>query len=304
MAMTDAAVRKAAFEWLERQVELHGDVLEWSLLIEGFEHEGRRVPLASMQGIFKPAACELPLSIRTGSRATYPDRLQSDHLAYSYRGTDPRHRDNVGLRELMTRRIPLVYLLAVAPGRYLAAWPVFVVADDPARLSFQVQVEVPFVNPFAPSAPAPMATGLGIEEAGGRAYASRIVLQRLHQRKFRERVLDAYRSQCSMCRLKHRELLDAAHIKPDTHGGEPVVANGLALCKIHHAAFDVGVLGVRPDDRTIKVRTDILDEVDGPMLKHGIQGLEGKRLWTPRSAAAQPDRAMLEWKWQRFERAG
>ncbi|MGI8867651.1 MAG: HNH endonuclease [Mycobacteriales bacterium] len=49
----------------------------------------------------------------------------------------------------------------------------------------------------------------------------------------------AYETRCAVCRIGHRELLDAAHILPDTHPrGEPVVPNGLALCKIHHAAYD------------------------------------------------------------------
>ena len=44
------------------------------------------------------------------------------------------HRDNAGLRELMRRRIPLVYFFGLLEGRYLAAWPVFVV-DNAARNS-------------------------------------------------------------------------------------------------------------------------------------------------------------------------
>ncbi len=50
-----------------------------------------------------------------------------------------------------------------------------------------------------------------------------------------------------MCRLKHVDLLDAAHILSDSDGGQPVVTNGLSLCKIHHAAYDRGIVGVRPD---------------------------------------------------------
>ena len=53
-------------------------------------------------------------------------------------------------------------------------------------------------------------------------------VRRLHQATFRERVLHAYRTSCAICRLRHRELLDAAHILPDGHPrGEPVVPNGL-----------------------------------------------------------------------------
>ena len=40
----------------------------------------------------------------------------------------------------------------------------------------------------------------------------------------------------ALCRLRHQELLDAAHITPDGDAeGEPVISNGVALCKLHHA---------------------------------------------------------------------
>ena len=51
---------------------------------------------------------------------------------------------------------------------------------------------------------------------------------------------------CALCRLGHRELLDAAHIREDTRGGKPVVPNGLSMCAIHHRAFDSFVLAVSP----------------------------------------------------------
>ncbi|HYS04426.1 MAG TPA: HNH endonuclease [Candidatus Dormibacteraeota bacterium] len=45
--------------------------------------------------------------------------------------------------------------------------------------------------------------------------------------------------------------------------------NGLALSKLHHAAFDRHILGVRPDP-TVGLRLDVLPEPDGPMLKYGL----------------------------------
>ena len=87
----------------------------------------------------------------------------------------------------------------------------------------------------------------------------------MHQQEVRQRVLRAYREQCAICRLRHEELLDAAHILPDGHPrGEPFVPNGLALCKLHHAGFDRHVLGVRPD-LTVELRPDVLHKPDGPM---------------------------------------
>jgi putative restriction endonuclease len=83
---------------------------------------------------------------------------------------------------------------------------------------------------------------------------------RLHQLLFRQHVIYAYSEQCTVCRLRHRELLDAAHILPDGHPeGLPVVPNGLAMCKLHHAAFDGHILGVRPDLK-IEIRSDVLHE--------------------------------------------
>jgi len=117
-------------------------------------------------------------------------------------------------------------------------------------------------------------------------------------------VLQAYETRCALCRLRHADLLDAAHIIRDAdEGGLPVVPNGLALCKIHHAAYDRNILGVRPD-LVIDVRRDILDEADGPMLRHGIQEMAGVRLTVPRQRSAHPDRDSLERRYEEFRAAG
>ena len=95
------------------------------------------------QGIWKPAVCELPISIATVVAGPYSDTFDSERgvLRYAYRGTDPAHRDNVGLRRAMTERVPIVYFHAVDRGQYAAAYPVFVVGDDPDNLMFSMQVD-------------------------------------------------------------------------------------------------------------------------------------------------------------------
>ena len=273
--MIDATIRRAAFDWLAEQVALYDDVLPWRVLIRGFDFKGTRVPLVSMQGIFKPRACVFPLSIRTAIDGPYDDRaVEEGRFLYAYRGTDPNHSDNVGLRELMRRRIPLVYFFGLLKGRYLAAWPVFVVDDEPRTLTFTIQMDDAAVLDINVSA---AAVAVSYEHGGDerRRYVTRELQVRLHQRSFRERVLRAYRSRCAVCRLRHHELLDAAHIVPDSEAGAPRVPNGLALCKLHHAAFDKLFVGVRPDG-IIEVRRDILEEEDGPMP-------------APRPEAASPD---------------
>lgn len=128
--------------------------------------------------------------------------------------------------------------------------------------------------------------------------------QRLHQATFRQRVLQAYRQRCAICRLKHAELLEAAHILPDGHPrGEPIVPNGVSLCTLHHAAFDRHVFGVTPN-LVIEVRRDILEEVDGPMLRYGLQEIEGSKLIVPTSQHLQPRREFLEERYEAFRKAG
>jgi putative restriction endonuclease len=130
-----------------------------------------------------------------------------------------------------------------------------------------------------------------------------VVKQRLHQERFRYLVLSAYRRQCAMCRLRHTPLLDAAHILPDRdERGVPEIPNGLALCRIHHGAYDVGILGVDPACM-IHVRLDVLEEHDGPMLRHGLQELHGERIQTPRRADHLPNPAYLGERFARFEAA-
>lgn len=108
------------------------------LLAEGFQLDGVRVPLLGPQGIFKPRVMELPLSITTTPKGPYNDAFSSDGLLeYRYRGTDPRHRDNVGLRAVAERQLPLVYFHGLVPGRYLATWPVFIVRDRPVLAAYR-----------------------------------------------------------------------------------------------------------------------------------------------------------------------
>lgn len=298
-AGTDLAVRLAAFDWLTEQAALHGDVLSRSLLTAGFDFGGQRVPLLGPQGIFKPRLCRLPLSITSIPGGPYDDGFEGGRLLYAYRGTDPDHPDNAGLRRAMRERVPLVLFHRLDPGAYLCARPVFVVRDDPRRLRFEVQVDDASAARVSPSEHAASEERAEIR----REYVTATFRRRLHQRAFREQVLHAYRHQCALCRLRHAELLDAAHIVADAEDeGDPVVSNGLALCKLHHAAFDAFFLTVRPD-YVVEVRQSLLDETDGPMLLVGLKGMHLQPIQVPRSPLDRPDRDRLERRYERFRLA-
>ena len=302
MAQADALVRLAAFRFLEEQTRLavEGGALMRSVLARGFDYDGQRVPLMGPQGIFKPRLCEIPISITTvpiveGETRPYDDAFGDDGLLrYRYRGTNPSHIDNVGLRLAMQRQVPLIYFHGIVPGLYVAEWPVYVVGDDPAHLAFTVSVEE---RRFASLGSVPLESD---ETDIRRRYVTRLFRQRLHQREFRERVVLAYQHHCAVCRLRRDELLEAAHILPDADPlGVPAVPNGLALCTLHHTAFDAHLIGIRPD-YVVEVRRDVLDEKDGPMLVHGLQGFHGVSIFVPRVRVSQPDRRLLEERYARF----
>ncbi|WP_082542191.1 MULTISPECIES: HNH endonuclease [unclassified Rhizobacter] len=78
-------------------------------------------------------------------------------------------------------------------------------------------------------------------EAIGDQERKRIVTRILRKYRafdFRARVLSAYKNRCAFCGVQ-LELLDAAHILPVADGrSRDSTFNGIALCKMHHAAFD------------------------------------------------------------------
>ncbi len=221
-----------------------------------FQFEGRYLP-AGRQPVGHPQAPGIQ------RRAVDPDDLSVGWSQRTLRKTpsgttaccalqipgksEPLHQRR-RLRQAHLQGVPLLWFVGVQPGLYLPFFPVWIIAVEEAASQVAVALEeaqrmMPVEGTISP-----------IE----RRYAERVTQQRLHQPVFRQRVIQAYETSCAMCRLRHRSLLDAAHILPDRHSrGIAAVSNGLALCKIHHAAFDQNILGIRPDF-VIEVRSDIL----------------------------------------------
>jgi putative restriction endonuclease len=78
--------------------------------------------------------------------------------------------------------------------------------------------------------------------------------------------------------------------------------NGLALCRIHHGAYDLGILGIDPEYR-VHLRQDVLDEHDGPMLRHGLQEMHGGLIKLPRRLEHGPNQDYLAERFARFRAA-
>lgn len=278
-----------------RVADVHGGAIPLELLgnFELPDGTRRRLIDGGGGGIWNPGDLMATLAITTSPDGPYADHEADDGiLHYRYQGTNPEGK-NTKLRRAMEFDLPLIRFQKIAPGYYTPIYPVHVVGDDPFGLTFHVSVDARLR--LVPS------DSITLIE---RAYAERIVRARVHQPAFRARVLLAYGDQCAICRLKHPRLLDAAHIISDSDDwGDPVVPNGIALCKIHHAAYDGQFLGIDGELR-VHINATLLEEVDGPMLKHGIQEMHGARLSVPRSPLLRPDRARLESRYAEFLTAG
>jgi len=280
-------VRRLVMAWLESVDMAHSRLFRREDL-RGFVVDGRPLALMNEQGgICKPRRLSAALSIRTtftppGARPPYQDVPGQDGLLrYQYRGTNPDAWDNVAVRQAWRQGLSLIWFFGVQPGLYLPIYPVWVVGEERDALRFVLAFEDQLLVPVGE-----------VLDPDRRAWVERITKQRVHQARFRADVLHAYEYRCAMCRLAVPTLLDAAHILPDQHPrGQPIVENGLTLCKIHHAAFDQNLVGVRPD-LVVVLRPDLAAMNDGPMLEHGLKDLDGARLTVPvrRQSAPDPDR--------------
>jgi putative restriction endonuclease len=288
MAMDELALRERIFELLvERTARSGGTITRDELSHFDVDGTERRL-IDTSRGIWNPRWLEATLSILSSPNGPYEDQFEGVLLRYAYRaGNDDG--DNRKLRRAKELDLPIILLRRLDAGLYLPVFPVYVVKDDPRAKQFLVALDTALK--FYADVKAPEVQ---------RRWASRIVEQRLHQPEFRARVVHAYECQCAICGLRHAPLLDAAHITPDAHvDGRATVSNGLSLCKIHHSAYDANLLGITPDRRVV-IRQDVLEEEDGPMLKYGIQSMNGRGLILPKRREDRPDQERLAARYAAF----
>src|SRR6478736_6942021 len=174
-------------------------------LARRFPFRGTRVPFLNYQkGIYRSAVQSGPaaLSIQTSSKSPYDDEILLDGFLYAYRAGAIDQPDNRALRAAYQLQVPVVYFIGTRPGWYRPVFPCFITGDNSAT-QFVVVTPGAMVGPLDEQEPAP------VEDPIERRYVLRETKVRLHQARFRGRVLPAYMSQCAICRLKEGRLLDA-----------------------------------------------------------------------------------------------
>ncbi|HEY5990124.1 MAG TPA: HNH endonuclease [Streptosporangiaceae bacterium] len=114
---------------------------------------------------------------------------------------------------------------------------------------------------------------------------------------FAEEVLRAYAYQCAMCGFdgalgRNPVALEAAHVRWHSQDGPDVVANGLALCALHHALFDLGVLGLTTD---LRIRVSRLYVARSDAGRRAVDDLSGQSLLAPRPGQPVVELGHISW---------
>ena len=287
--MEQDLLRERIFNKVRDMATEFGGGLTYKQLLE-FEIDGQRVALVGQRGIINPKIFDATLSVTSAAEGPYNDHFDENGiLKYAFESGDPRAGSNRKLLVALETRTPIILFERPISNLYVPFVGAFVTGAD---------FESEFVEIAADSTiKAQVAAGMSEIE---KRYVKAEVRRRVHQPLFRARVLNAYDRRCAICRLNHADLLDAAHIIPDSdEGGAASVPNGLSLCKIHHAAYDRNLLGIDPDYR-VHIDEELLIEIDGPMLQHGLKEMHGTTITIPKPKAQHPDKDKLAARFELF----
>lgn len=111
---------------------------------------------------------------------------------------------------------------------------------------------------------------------------------------FSDDIKKLYSNQCAVCRIKRfnkkgNAEVEASHIYPKEKNGPDKVINGLSLCRLHHWAFDNGLLSISDDYNII-----IANEIRNDENYEEIYKYEGHNILLPTENKYKPHRIYLK----------
>jgi hypothetical protein len=127
----------------------------------------------------------------------------------------------------------------------------------------------------------------------------------IRSRSFRQAVIESYDCRCCMCGLKIKSPdslyweVEAAHIVPHNLSGKDDIWNGIALCRMHHWAFDVGWFSLSDDYRILispksKNIPDDFGKINSiDFFNNGL--IQNKPILLPESNILYPHKNSIEW---------
>jgi putative restriction endonuclease len=188
-------------------------------------------------------------------------------------------RNTVFFPENATFKPPPEFAANVVQGKSydLSARPVSGYFGDLMQLVLGGAIEIDFSQPW---------------HATGPVFGDpRLAPYRISQQSFQAVVLSAYRGRCAITGSKIRPVLQAAHIRPVTVGGENRLDNGLLLRSDVHTMFDRGYLAVDPAYR-LRVSPRLRDDFGNG---EQFYARAGEVVALPGRTIDRPQREFLEW---------
>lgn len=285
-------LRNDIFLWLDEQMRERGGMEIHHTALKAYKYQGERMPLIdTSRGLRNPEKLSSTLSVRTTVKGhkKYEDFHDGEWVTYSFPETDGL--ELAKLRRAFDRQDPIIYFEPIREGFYLPYFPVYISEfDTVARvIRFSIDTEVG-VSAISDTVEDPM-------KSVPKSYTMTQTRRRVHQPLFRIRVLSAYSVRCAVCGIERAELLDAAHIIPDSYEhGVPEVSNGLALCKLHHAAYDRNLVGITGGYKIQLSKRVELSSPTGVMLAIPME----RTIHVPRSLTLKPRPELLDERYSEF----
>ena len=216
--MRDDDVRSSCFASLDVLVAQHGgDVPYRAGSIRDFlSRESRAVPQPPERDLpgCRPARAGgaldrhfVQVALR---RAEVPEGI-----LYAYRA-GPIDQPEPGASRDARVAGPFAYFVATRPGWYKPLYPCFALVDD-------VGARRVLIAPGSDGGAVRRAHAVLLEDEGERRYAVREVRVRMHQARFRGRILLAYDTRCAICSSRKPTSRRGAHRRRSRRAGEPLV---------------------------------------------------------------------------------
>jgi hypothetical protein len=221
----------------------------------------------------------------------YADELSADGVLYHYprTGRPPgRDRSEVTATKAAGRlRLPVFVVTPAVPASsrnvhkgWIEGW------DDDAEVFLVTFAEELPTEPPSDDGESPFVLETEITRA------SRSVVNRPNQQRFKFAVLKLYGPACAVCDLAVTDLLQAAHVRRKAEGGSDDPRNGLVLCALHHLAYDRGLWAIDPSSFEIRERPAGPDAVQLRLTRRSLMHL-------PR----RPHEEALRYAWSSWEGA-
>jgi putative restriction endonuclease len=304
---------------LARLPARHRQALEWFQTHAGTEQPwpagipssaGVTLLATRAKGIYKPNWSDYALSARQVLKSRYPEKgphyREDGTCLYGYfqENEDPAARDleftNRGLLLCWRDSIPVGVMRQTAPKpsvRYEVLGLALVVGWDAGYFFFEgfgpdgfahlggaeSEIELLTTEQERSALESRSFDATSVVDAREKVLAQ--IVRRRGQREFRERLLVAYDRRCAITNCDVADALEACHIVPYQGPATNDISNGLLLRADIHTLFDLGLIGVEPEQMTVVLSSRLGDSA------YSLMGNVVLRI--PRDDSMRPSREAL-----------